>query len=166
MWYNGLFISGIAVDDSTGDVFFSDAAGIRVIRQSSNGTTPAIYRYGFYSPKQLAYHNQTLYVADSANNRVVWINVTSGAMTQSSKPDKLSSCSALAFHWPTSTLFVVDGWGLALQHLSLQPSVQWVEAVLLSNLQRDPPRYISSASIIPRVDWSDTLLADALTDGT
>ena len=38
VWYNGLFISGIAVDEQSGDVFFSDAAGNRVIHQSANGS--------------------------------------------------------------------------------------------------------------------------------
>ena len=73
VWYSGLFISGIAVDEASGDVYFSDAAANRVVRQSQNGTVLHVYdraTYDFYSPTQLAYHNGTLYVADSTNNRV------------------------------------------------------------------------------------------------
>ena len=58
VWYNGLQITGIAVDESTGDVFFSDAANNRVVHQTRDGTRGARVRRGraSSSPMQLAYY--------------------------------------------------------------------------------------------------------------
>ena len=168
VWYSGLFISGIAVDEASGDVFFSDAAGNRVVHQSANGTLLDVWQYGFYSPMQLAYNNETrtLYVADSTNNRVGVINVTSGAVTWSKTAQDLTSCSALALHAPSLTLWVVDGWGLALQSLELS-TFKWAVPVTLSTITPNPPRYLSSASMllsIAALQDGPIWLADALTD--
>ena len=117
VWYNGLFISGIAVDESTGDVFFSDAAGNRVVHQSRNGSVVHVYDKccSFYSPMQLEYSDGQLYVADSNNARVVVIDVQSGDVSSSAPTSRLSSCSALSINVGTGDVIVADGWGLTTE---------------------------------------------------
>ena len=116
VWYNGLFISGIAVDERTGDVFFSDAAGNRIIHQSRNGSVLHVYdACGVFSPMQLAYHAGRLYVATGAYNKVAVIDVQSGTASFSSPPSYLSSASALTIHNATGHVLVVDGWGLQVE---------------------------------------------------
>ena len=116
VWYNGLLIGGVAVDEDSGDVFFSDAVGNRVIHQSAQGLPLATYRAPFYSPMQLAWHNGELWVANSHNNSLVIIDVHGGGrMRVSSTPSQLSSCTAFAFNNGTGSLFAVDGWGLTVQ---------------------------------------------------
>ena len=163
VWYSGLFISGIAVDEASGDVFFSDAAGNRVVHQSANGTLLDVWQYGFYSPMQLAYNNETrtLYVADSTNNRVGWIDVTSGGMTWAPPPTALTSCNAVALSPIGQQLFVVDGWGLLLQPFDLRTN-SWRETVSLFTNQRYPLRYASSVTTNPLEHSSFPWLADTL----
>ena len=165
VWYNGLFISGIAVDESSGDVFFSDAAGNRVVHQLANGTVVHVYgqaEYGFFSPMQLAYGSGTLYVADSNNNRVAVIDVASRSVTFSSHPRHLSSCSALSLNNNTGELVLVDGWGLTSALWLPHSEEQWVGFVEMSSADLTP-NYLSSV----RADFYD--LADEfafLTDPT
>ena len=114
MWYNGLFISGIAVDEASGDVFFSDAAGNRVVHQARNGSVLHVYESLFFSPMQLAYSSEsgTLYVADSSNNRVGVIDVRQRTVSFSSTPPHLNSVSALSINPGTGSVVAVDGCGL------------------------------------------------------
>jgi len=163
VWYSGLFISGIAVDELTGDVYFSDAAGNRVVRQSANGSVLAVYRFGFRSPSQLAYYDQRLYVADSTNNRAGWIDVASGSVTWSPPPELLTTCSALSLSPRASLLYVVDSTGLMLQVLDVASNT-WIDgmSVPLSNLQY-PLRYAASVSTLPALYAGDPYLADPLT---
>ena len=164
VWYNGLFISGIAVDESTGDVFFSDAAANRVVRQSANGTVLAVYRDDFYSPMQLAYYDGTLYVADSTNNRVGWVDLPGSEVQWVMSSFALRSSTALTLHPPSNTLWVLDGWGLAVQPYNVSGSQQWGRPVALFGFQVDPPLYLSSISVLPQQLQSDpVLLVDPLT---
>ena len=155
VWYSGLFISGIAVDEASGDVYFSDAAGNRVVRQAENGTVLHIWdadTYGWYSPMQLVHSDGVVWVADSTNSRVGRLmDDTVDWLPQSTV---LHSCSALALHAASQSLFVVDGWGLKLQPINLTTQ-QWGEAVELWELLFDdpPPRYISWATMLPNPDW-------------
>ena len=150
VWYNGLFISGIAVDESSGDVFFSDAAANRVVRQSANGTLLAEYRSSFYSPMQLAWYDGSVYVADSNNNRVAVIDVAHGGQISASpSPPDLSSCSALAVDNVTGYVYVLDGWGLGSQELTRDAKKPWDGYIDLS-AKRDgyvPPHYLASATV-------------------
>ena len=119
MWYSGLFISGIAVDEASGDVYFSDAAGNRVVQQSQNGTVLSIWDaddWDFYSPTQLVYSGGLVWVADSTNNRVACL--IADRVFYWNSPTTLLSCSALTLHPPSQTLWVVDGWGQKLQPLN------------------------------------------------
>ena len=163
VWYSGLFISGIAVDEASGDVFFSDAAANRVVRQSHDGKLLDVYAHGFYSPSQLAYHNGTLYIADSTNNRVGWVDVASGRMTWAPPPFALTSCSSIAYNPPTSQLYVVDGWGLVLQVLHVS-SEQWTRRqVALDGPPSSPLHYVSSITTHPQLLFGDIWLVDAMT---
>ena len=131
VWYSGLFISGIAVDEASGDVYFSDAAGNRVVHQSENGTVVSIWDasdYGFSSPMQIVYHKDRLWLADSTNNRIG--SLMDGLVVWLFTSNSLSSCSALTLHAPSHTLWVVDGWGLKLQPLNVSTS-DWGEVVEL-----------------------------------
>ena len=148
VWYSGLFISGIAVDESSGDVFFSDAAGNRVVHQLANGTVVHVYgqaEYGFFSPMQLAYGSGTLYVADSNNNRVAVIDVASRSVTFSSPPYHLRSCSALWLNSSSGELVLVDGWGLATEVWLPHGAPQWASYIDLSTAEL-PPQYMSSVA--------------------
>ena len=162
MWYTGLFISGIAVDEQSGDVFFSDAAANRVVRQSSNGTVLDIYQPGFFSPMQLAYSNGTLYVADSTNNRVAVIDVASSGITFSSPSRHLKSSSALAVNEGSGSVWVVDGYGLGVEVWSPE-SDTWSDWQDMSAFPADKqPLYLSSITVLP---YSDDIAATAwLTD--
>ena len=148
VWYNGLQITGIAVDESSGDVFFSDAANNRVVRQAANGSVLDIYRSSFYSPMQLSYYNGTLYVADSHNNRVVLIDVNNnGHIAASTSSPYLSSCSALSYNPLTGSLYAIDGWGLTMQVLVPDSGGgKWKERTDLQN-GVPPPDYIASVSV-------------------
>ena len=149
VWYNGLFISGIAVDESSGDVFFSDAAGNRVVHQLANGSVVRVYdKCGFYSPMQLAFSAGLLYVADSFNNRVAVIDVKSGAVRFSTpQTSLLHSASALSFDVNAGTLIVVDGWGLQSEMWS-PDSGRWTGWVDLSvTLTGPPPLYLASVTL-------------------
>ena len=154
VWYSGLFISGIAVDEASGDVYFSDAAGNRVIRQAKNGTVLSIWDaddWDFYSPMQLTYNNGTVWVADSMKNRVGWL--ADDAVHWLPQSTVLHSCSALTLHPPSQTLWVVDGWGLKMQPVNVQTG-EWGEVIELYEMQLDdpPPHYISSATMLPAAD--------------
>ena len=157
VWYSGLFISGIAVDEASGDVYFSDAAGNRVVRQAENGTVLHIWdadTYGWYSPMQLVHSDGVVWVADSTNSRVGRLmDDTVDWLPQSTV---LHSCSALTLHALSQTLYVVDGWGLKLQPVNVSTQ-QWGEAVELWELLIGdyPPRYISWASMLPYPDLPD-----------
>ena len=148
MWYNGLFISGIAVDEASGDVFFSDAAGNRVVHQARNGSVMHVYDdSGFISPMQLAYHAGKLYVADSSRNRLAEINVASGTVLFSSTPNHLSSVSALTVNNITGSVVAVDGWGLQTETWS-PGGEPWSHPVDYLNAQVDPlPHYLSSVAL-------------------
>ena len=162
VWYNGLFISGIAVDEASGDVFFSDAAANRVVRQSSNGTVLVIYQPGFFSPMQLAYSNGVLYAADSTNNRVAVIDVASSGITFSSPSRHLKSASALAVNEGSGSVWVVDGYGLGVEVWS-PGSDTWSQYVDMSAFSADQlPVYLSSITVQP---YSDDSVSNAwLTD--
>ena len=150
VWYNGLFISGIAVDEASGDVHFSDAAANRVVRQSANGTLLAEYRSSFYSPMQLAYYKGTLYVADSSNNRIVMIDVHNGGTTTFSRtPAKLGSCNGVAVNTMTGHVTVIDGWGLNLD-VYLPDSDRWATGRSI-DLSRCVPEqaFVASVSVQP-----------------
>ena len=152
VWYNGLQITGIAVDESTGDVFFSDAAANRVVHQTRNGSLVRVYaESGLYSPIQLEYWGGWLYVADSVNARVVAIEVSTGAVHSSMAQRYLGSCSGLAVNTLTSDVLVLDGWGLRTQVWApawTAGSEAWrfwndLSAMVLS------PRYLASVSLMP-----------------
>ena len=149
VWYNGLFISGIAVDEASGDVFFSDAAGNRVVHQARNGSVLHVYDdSGFFSPMQLAYSAGRVYVADSSNNRVGVIDVASGHVTFSSTSPQLNSVNALAFNPGTGSVVAVDGWGL--QSMVWAPAGGWSNPIdALSFDQVNTPVYLSSVTIQP-----------------
>ena len=147
VWYNGLQITDIAVDEASGDVFFSDAAGNRVVRQAANGSLLAVYESSFYSPMQLVYSEGKLYIADSHNNRVGIISVQSGQVSFSSPSPRLSSCSALALNSGSTNLYVVDGLGLSVQVFS-PTSGAWLRWVDVSRA-RPRPNYLASATMEP-----------------
>ena len=150
VWYSGLFISGIAVDESTGDVFFSDAAANRVVRQSVNGTVLDVYALGFYSPMQLAYYSRKLYVADSSNNRVAILDVSNGgAASYSTKPPHLGSCDGVAVNTVSGHLYLIDGWGQQLD-VYMPESGQWA-AGRHTDLSRCVPdeAFVASVSVQP-----------------
>ena len=164
IWYNGLFISGIAVNDTTGDVFYSDSAGNRIIRQAANGTLLNIYRapadgYALFSPMQLALYQNTLYVADSSNNRVGVVDVDGrGDLRFLPQSTYLTSCTALDIDSSTGDLYVVDGWGLKL-HMWSTSSQSWSETRELNiNSGSPPPRFISCTAMYGTMPW----LADPL----
>ena len=150
VWYNGLFISGIAVNEASGDVFFSDAASNRVVHQARNGSVLHVYDdSGFLSPMQLAYHAGVLYVADSSRNRIGVIDVASGTVSFSSSPPYLKSVSGLAINADTVHVRVVDGWGLSTQAWSPE-SGQWSNWLDLSTRNLSPlPHYLASLSLPP-----------------
>ena len=152
VWYNGLQITGIAVDEASGDVFFSDAAANRVLRQAADGALLAVYEAGFYSPQQLAYDKGKLYVADSTNNRVAVIDVASGGVTFSPPSPHLSSCSALALNNETGSLFVADGYGLMVDVFSpvSGDGGEWAGWVDISSAHVSPrPNYLASVAVQP-----------------
>ena len=148
VWFNGLMITGIAVDESSGDVYFSDATGNRVVHQSANGTVVTVYQSSFFSPMQLAYDKGNLYVADSTNNRVAVIDVQSRQVSFSSSPPHLSSCSALAVNNVSGSVFTLDGWGLGCDVWS-PVSQQWTQFVDLSSVRAGyaAPIYLASATV-------------------
>ena len=151
VWFNDLFISGIAVDESSDDVFFSDAASNRVVRQSANGALLVEYRSSFFSPMQLVYHDRKLYVADSTSSRVGVVDVQRSEVSYSSPSAYLSSCSALVRNDVTGGLWVVDGWG-SLAELWSPANDTWTERYDLSDvcLLRhgcDVPRLCGSAAV-------------------
>ena len=143
VWYNGLMITGIAVDEASGDVFFSDAANRRVVHQSIDGTLVHAYQSTFVSPMQLVYHDGKLYVADSTSNKVGIIDVKAQTVSFSSTSPYLNSVSALTFNSGTGELLTVDGWGLATMVWS--PDDEWRESVQLSFAEM--PNYLSSATV-------------------
>ena len=148
VWYNGLFISGIAVDEASGDVFFSDAAGNRVVHQARNGSVLHVYdQHGFFSPMQLAYHAGKLYVADSSNNRVAVIDVERDTVQYSMASNHLSSVSALTVNSGTGSVVAVDGWGLQTEVWSPDSGL-WSHSVDLSNALITPlPNFLSSVTV-------------------
>ena len=149
VWYNGLFISGIAVDESSGDVFFSDAAANRVVRQSANGTVLAEYRSSFYSPMQLALYEGKLYVADSTNNRVAVIDVESGQVSFSTSSSNLGSCDGVAVNSVSGRVYAVDGWGISLE-MWASDSDQWSNWKDLTKCI-PPQAFLASVSVEPSV---------------
>ena len=148
VWYNGLFISGLAVDESTGDVYFSDAAQNRIVHQSKNGTLLGIYRapasddLALFSPMQLVFVGSTLYFADSDNGRVGVVH-TNTEMAFLPKSEYLSSCSAVAVDGG-GALYVIDGWGLMQDVWS---SGSWSNEVDFSKAT-PVPLYFSSAAVV------------------
>ena len=115
VWYSGLMITGIAVNEANGDVFFSDAAGRRVVHQSVNGTLLHVYNSSsLFSPMQLAYSaiHRAVYVADASSARLGIIDLQLKQLNFSSLSPGLSSCSALAVDAATGLVLAVDGWGL------------------------------------------------------
>ena len=147
VWYNGLFVSGIAVDESTGDVFFSDAAANRVVRQSVHGDVLAQYRSAFFSPMQLAYHAGKLYVADSTSSRFGVVDVATGLVNYSVPSPRLSSCSALTVNSATGSVIAVDGWGLQVNMWD-SDSQNWTRDNVPALV--DPlPSYLASVTVRP-----------------
>ena len=148
VWYNGLQITGIAVDEASGDVFFSDAAANRVLRQAADGALLAVYEAGFYSPQQLAYDKGKLYVADSTNNRVAVIDVQSGEVRFSTSSLHLTSCTALAVNPLTGNVLVADGFGTTVEMWS--PDMQrWSNWTDLSPIDPPPLGYLASVTLMP-----------------
>ena len=158
VWYNGLQITGIAVDEATGDIFFSDAASNRVVHQTRDEKFVAEYLIGgqgSYSPMQLAYFDGRLYVALSVDNRVAVINVWSGAgevsYSSQSFPFQLGSCSGLAVDTATASVVVLDGWGLMAQTWTppwAGGSEGWTTPFDFP-LSSPTPTYLSSLSVRP-----------------
>ena len=146
VWYNGLMITGIAVDEATGDVFFSDAVANRVIHQSVNGTVIHVYdKCGFFSPMQLAYHNGKLYVALSTDSRLGVIDVQKRSVSFSSSSPHLSASNALVVNEATGDVVAVDGWGM---HINLWSPFKdrwsaWADASPL------PINYLASVAMQP-----------------
>ena len=150
MWYNGLFISGIAVDEVSGHVFFSDAAGNRIIHQARNGSVLHVYESLSFSPLQLAYDSERgqLYVATGTSNRVGVINLTTNTVSFSSHASYLHSVNGVSLNPNTGHLRAVDGWGLGTQSWSPE-SGQWSNWFDLStSALRPPPQYLSSISLL------------------
>ena len=165
VWYNGLFISGIAVDEASGDVFFSDAAGNRVVHQARNGSVLHVYDdSGFFSPMQLAYHAGKLYVADSSNNRVAVIDVKQRTVSFSSTPPSLSSVSGLAYNSGTGSVVAVDG--SSLQSMVWSPvRDEWSHRIdIWPTIPQDSwLAYLSSVAVQPLLsDAGPVWLTDAL----
>ena len=148
VWYNGLFISGIAVDEASGDVFFSDAAGNRVVHQARNGSVLHVYDdSGFFSPMQLAYSAGRVYVATGAYNMVGEIDVKQRTVSFSSISLELNSVSALSVNSGTGSVVAVDGWGL--QSMVWSPAKdEWSEQTDISAFG-DRPVYLSSVAVQP-----------------
>ena len=116
VWYNGLQVMGIAVDEQTGDVFFSDAAANRVVHQTRNASVVYVYNdSGLFSPMTLAYSGGVLYVALSSDNRLAAIDVRRQQLSYSSRSPRLSSCNALAVNTATGDIVALDGWDKQLQ---------------------------------------------------
>ena len=167
VWYNGLFISGIAVDERTGDVFFSDAAGNRIIHQSRTGKVLAELKVydgsGLHSPTQLAYSGERgkLYVATGAYNKVAAVDVASGEVTFSTSPSYLSSATALSIHNGTGHVLVVDSWGLQVEVWEPHNN-EWTYHSDLSTAEADtPPTYFASGSMMAaEVDETYIYLSD------
>ena len=114
VWYFALHVTGIAVDELSGDVYMSDANKHRIIRQSSGGTL--LQTLNISSPTQLALSNGILYVADSSTNRIVLIvqNALTGDLTVQGSidaPSGVTACSCIAVSRTDGSLFVADGWG-------------------------------------------------------
>ena len=150
VWYNGLFISGIAVDEASGDVFFSDAAGNRVVHQARNGSVLHVYDdSGFFSPMQLAYSAGRVYVADSSNNRVGVIDVKQRTVSFSSTPPHLNSVSALSINPGTGSVVVVDGCGL--RSMVWSPAAdEWSHRIDARPFDRISPLvFLSSVAVQP-----------------
>ena len=169
VWYNGLQITGIAVDEQTGDVFFSDAAGNRVIHQTRNGSLVRVYNAsGYYSPMQLAFLDGRLYVADSANARMTVIDVSSGDV-QLAFDSALTACSALAFDAYAREFIALDGWNMmALKwelpcgcsgNSSSGGGAHWTTANSLDWLE-PTPRYLSSLSRLSSANSQQWYLLD------
>ena len=145
VWYNGLWISGIAVVESSGDVFFSDAAGRRVVHQSAEGALLHIFD-DFYSPMKLVYHNGTVYVTDSSSRRLGLIDVQSGSVTFSPPSPHLTGCSAVTVNSGTGSVFVVDGYGLGVEMWSPRTQ-EWTGWIDMSAPLETPPVYLSSIAL-------------------
>ena len=162
VWYNGLQITGIAVDEASGDVFFSDAAANRVLRQAADGALLAVYEAGFYSPQQLAYDKGKLYVADSTNNRVAVIDVQSGEVRFSTSSLHLTSCTALAVNPLTGNVLVADGFGTTVEMWS--PDMQrWSNWTDLSPIDPPPQGYLASVTLMPyELDEGNAWIIDPL----
>ena len=96
-------------------MFFSDAAGNRVVHQTREGEVVRVYNAsGFYSPMQLTYWQGRLFVADSVHARVAAINVSSDEVHFSSSSPllELNSCIGLVPDAGTGGVVVLDGWSM------------------------------------------------------
>ena len=148
VWYNGLHITGIAVDEATGDVFFSDAAGDRVVHQTNDGLL--VHEYddsGLFSPMQLVYYKEQLYVALSSDNRIAVIDVQRRRVSYSSPSPRLGSCNGIALYASTGDIVALDGWGLILQLWTPgtdDSGDRWSAWSGASNL---PANYLSSVAV-------------------
>ena len=118
IWSVPLHITGAALNATTGEVFYSDAANNRVVHASQQSDVLDVYQAespAFFSPMQLALLNNTLYVADSSNNRIVTIDVESGVITfPLPRPSFLGACTGVAVNPFTGDVYALDGWGLRL----------------------------------------------------
>ena len=169
LWYYALHVTGLAVDDVSGDVYMSDSYKNRIIRQSAQGQLREIFpptaspSTELFSPYQLALHNGLLYVADSSNNRIVVLgkNALTDKMELNATiaaPDGFTACTCLAVSQLDGSLYVADGWGGSVAKLtSGGQSEQWIYAAGLLNTT-----HIAAITL----DSSDTLyLADASLSG-
>ena len=159
VWFSGgCYVSGLVVNESTGDVFWSDAAANHVVQQRRNGDIVNVYSPSppaapFYSPASLALHNNQLYVADVTSNRVAVVDLASCSMSFLPQPPSLASCTALAVDPFTGDVYVLDGWGLRLSTWSVAASAWTADCDMASqwNWESRTPLYISSISLQPRL---------------
>ena len=113
LWYFALHVTGIVVDEQSGEVYMSDANRNRIIRASSRGEV--LGTLDLPSPSQLALHNGSLYVA-SGSDQIITVgrNAMTGGMQVVNVITALTgftTSSCIAVSHVDGSLYVADGWG-------------------------------------------------------
>jgi len=71
--------------DTAGNIYISDATKIYQLLASNNYNSVNSFVEGFSNPKSMCFYNNKIYVADTGNNRICYINTTSGSITSYSE---------------------------------------------------------------------------------
>lgn len=156
-------LTGIAVDESTGDVYISDAASNSIIRQSNNGTVLDHFTTtepSLWSPMSLTLVDSVLYAADMGNNRILVINVTDGVMSLNLSwvvpPGTIFDCAAVVVSPTTGQWYVADAWSALL----LQTAGPYAKRGIIWGWDFEPLAYLPSLAVDPNPIFLSFFIAD------